>query len=1246
MKRRVRLLAGVAALAAATATAPLGAGSAAAVPLSPGAGQGAATASGGQWVTLVSGHRVFVSRTAQGRWSVLTEPEASGRPAAFIQYAKRRGGETDLYVVPQVAAALVRSGTLDEELFNVSGLVRQRYDDAHSETVPLLVEYSDMTAATAPEGAQVERELPDLRLAAVAERKADARRFWSAVTGGQPGAARLAGGPRRIWLNARVQAALDVSVPQVGAPAAWDNGLTGQDVTVAVLDTGYDSTHPDLADKVTVSQDFSGTGSARDGNGHGTHVASTIAGSGAASGGKYKGVAPGAKLAIGKVLDDNGSGQTDDVIAGMRWAAAEAKAEVVNLSLGSGPTDGTDPASQAINALSAQYGTLFVVAAGNWGRDEAVGSPAAADAALAVGSVTKSGALSDFSSRGPRLTDAAVKPEIAAPGSDIVAAKAADARIGEPVDEHYTKLSGTSMATPHTAGAAAILAQQHPDWTGDRIKAALVGTAAPVADAGVYAVGGGLVDVARATAQDVQVAPATVNSYLKWPTTRPDARAVTYTNPTDAPITLGLDVKLADAQGQAPPAGLAVLPAPSVTIPAGGKADVTLTLTPRSGRPGVYGGLLTATSADGAIRLRTPVGVHDEPEMHDLTVAVKNRDGAAPGPQDNSVALVVDLDSGDVWFGPLGETLRVPAGRYSVVGAASTPRPGALPLESTFVDPDVRVSRTTTVNFDLRKGRRVSHTTDQPAARGGVWNSQFRFSITDRPEYPTGFSYLADPRFTELYAQSEERWPVPWFGYADNLRLEEPDLEVYAEGPQRFELPAGWLRGSPEPSGSQRLATVHGGQGTPEDLAGVDAKDKLVVLELPGEMTYDEVYARIRAVKDVGGKAVAVGVLEEAATANRSAEDFPAVLPTLRLYDEPGRRYADLVKAGGVMTAVTARSSSAYRYELAYPSPGQLPRQLTTVAKTADLAAVHMLYHGGTEEEPPITSASVEGLDGEISTQWSLAGVPNAERVEHFTPGKWRIGVGGWWAAAGTGYERATLERGKTYRMQWNAAVAAPGFTGTTTNELGENHPWAWRTGDLLDVTVPFFTDAAGHARAAEPFFGYDKGSTALYRDGVLVGTQDQPGRGVFVAPRDESSYRLTADVSRENQPWWPLSTKVSGSWTFRSGFRQGPGGALPLLSVGFAPAVDLHNVAPGGQFSFPVTVTRQDKAPDTKSLELEVSFDDGASWATVPLSRDGARWTATVTNPAGAFASLRAKASDADGNAVEQTVIRAYRVG
>ncbi|WP_171074943.1 S8 family serine peptidase [Nonomuraea basaltis] len=213
---------------------------------------------------------------------------------------------------------------------------------------------------------------------------------------------------------------------QIGAPAAWEQGLTGKGVTVAVLDTGIATDHPDLSGKIIKSQDFSGKGSVEDGNGHGTHVASVVAGSGAASDGRYRGVAPDASLAVGKVLDDTGTGTSDSIIAGMQWAAADARAKVVNMSLGGYRTDGTDPMSEAVNALTREYGTLFVAATGNDGADEWVAAPAAADEALAVGSVSKSDVLSPFSNRGPRAGDGAAKPDLVAPGEGIVAARPAD----------------------------------------------------------------------------------------------------------------------------------------------------------------------------------------------------------------------------------------------------------------------------------------------------------------------------------------------------------------------------------------------------------------------------------------------------------------------------------------------------------------------------------------------------------------------------------------------------------------------------------------------------------------------------------------------------------------------------------------------------------------------------------------------------------------------------------------------------
>src|SRR5439155_11214478 len=224
------------------------------------------------------------------------------------------------------------------------------------------------------------------------------------------------------------------SVPQIGGPAGGQAGFDGTGVTVAVLDTGVDDTHPDLAGKVVGSSDFTDSGTTTDGHGHGTHCASIIVGSGAASGGRYRGVAPGAKLMVGKVLADDGSGLDSWVMAGMDWAARSG-ARIVSMSLGGDATDGTDPLSAEIDALTAETGTLFVVAAGNSGAPVTIGSPGTASTALTVGAVDKQNRMADFSSRGPRLGDGAAKPEIVAPGVGIVAARAAGTDLGTPVGD-------------------------------------------------------------------------------------------------------------------------------------------------------------------------------------------------------------------------------------------------------------------------------------------------------------------------------------------------------------------------------------------------------------------------------------------------------------------------------------------------------------------------------------------------------------------------------------------------------------------------------------------------------------------------------------------------------------------------------------------------------------------------------------------------------------------------------------------
>src|SRR5690606_12123307 len=149
----------------------------------------------------------------------------------------------------------------------------------------------------------VTRQLPSIRGSALAVDKAKAGAFLA-----KPG------GRAKIWLDGRRRVTLDQSVPQIGAPAAWQAGYTGKDVKVAVLDTGIDVSHPDLASQVVAARNFP-TDADGDRYGHGTHVASTIAGTGAASGGKFKGVAPEAMLYDGKVCDDFGQCPDSAIVA-------------------------------------------------------------------------------------------------------------------------------------------------------------------------------------------------------------------------------------------------------------------------------------------------------------------------------------------------------------------------------------------------------------------------------------------------------------------------------------------------------------------------------------------------------------------------------------------------------------------------------------------------------------------------------------------------------------------------------------------------------------------------------------------------------------------------------------------------------------------------------------------------------------------------------------------------------------------
>ncbi|MEU7072380.1 S8 family serine peptidase [Streptomyces narbonensis] len=228
----------------------------------------------------------------------------------------------------------------------------------------------------------------------------------------------------------------------------------GEGVTAYVIDTGVRVSHQDFGGRATHGFDaVDNDQTADDGNGHGTHVAGTIAGT-------AHGVAKKAKVVAVRVLDDNGSGTTDQVVAGIDWVTQNHSGpSVANMSLGGGADEALDAAvKRAIDS-----GVTFAVAAGNESSDAGQGSPSRVPEALTVASSTKDDEQSDFSNFGSVV-------DLYAPGSEITSA-------WNDSDTGVKTISGTSMASPHVAGAAALYLAANPSATPADTAAALTGSA-------------------------------------------------------------------------------------------------------------------------------------------------------------------------------------------------------------------------------------------------------------------------------------------------------------------------------------------------------------------------------------------------------------------------------------------------------------------------------------------------------------------------------------------------------------------------------------------------------------------------------------------------------------------------------------------------------------------------------------------------------------------------------------------------
>jgi subtilisin family serine protease len=1175
-------------------------------------------------VTLITGDRVLFGRSPEGGYQVTVDPASrDGFDGTFQTIDDGRR----LYVLPSDAAPLVPS-RLDRELFNVTKLA----DQGHVDGVPVISTYEAVEAgATAP------TELA--AIGATATTVDESGRWWQAVRA-QPAAA------GRVWLDERVEVALSESVPLIGAPQAWETGYDGTGVTVAVLDTGIDAGHPDLAGKVVATQNFSDSGTATDRHGHGTHVAGIVAGTGATSGGRLTGVAPGADLMNVKVIGDEGVGFESDIIAGMAWAVAQG-ADVVNMSLGGPASDGTDPISQAVDQLTGQHDVLFAIAAGNAGPgDQTIGSPGAAGAALTVGSVDKTEQLANDSSRGPRRGDLAIKPDVTAPGVGIVSARAAGTALGVPVDDSYTRLSGTSMATPHAAGAAAILRQAEPDLTAADVKARLIGSAVPHPELDVYQQGGGRIDVPAALAAPVQAGPSPVDLGVQShapESAAPVTAEVSYTNQADAPVTLDLALHVRSREGTVVgPEMLSVDPA-VLRLPPGGAGQATVTLDTSTGNPGLYGGYLVASDGED-VAGRTPVGFVIEQETFELTVIGIARDGALAGGS-SSVAILDVADMTRLMQPGLGFVdgvvqMQVPAGTYAVLGGIHTYDAHNETIQQTaFVgEPEIAVTGDTTVVLDARDANRI--TVDAPdreaQPQGQVGLGYWRSAAAPGPVL--GLAFLGLHASQEFYAAPTDPVTMGGFEFYSRWRMAAPEAQLSVVEPTELALDPVLMR-RPAVDGEQTLPVVDVGFGAAEDYSGVDVTGAAVLVQRgPVPAVEQEQHAA------AAGAAVLVVTNDVPGVLVGSLSDEAGSIPTLSLTKAEGAAMRALLADGEASVRVNGTRWSPFLYDLVLLETGQVSGQLEYVVDSDELAELDVSYHHDVAGHPmaearhfsrPFHSSSaylhpfIEGprerveyvIGGEaMSYQQTVFGeVPFEARLQE--------------------PDYAFYEPGGRVEKSWLRQVVRPALlpeVGTTS-----------RTGNTLHLEVYEWVDS-GHNHFPELFglgpYPGDRILARLLRDGELVAEADEP-RGDFPMVALPAEYTVELEVTREAE-WWQRSTSTRTSWTFGSAAGSGTQ-VLPLLSIDYLVNLDLSNRALDNGLGLRVS-QQAAGLPAVAGAQLWLSYDDGQTWLPQPVTPAGNGLFETVlpAPPAGAeFVSVRIEARDAGDNRVEQEVIRAWRL-
>ncbi|WP_160154069.1 S8 family serine peptidase [Microbulbifer sp. ALW1] len=1218
---------------------------------------------GGELIfTLITGDKVSAVIKNDGALAGIRLLGEDGNEVvtSIFQYGK------GTYVIPPKAQPLVDAKAVDLELFNISKLHESGYDDASTSKLPVIVEYTDgaLAGAATPEvlnGMSLTGEIEIIDSAAFGIDKSQAAEVWAKLTS--------KGNVEGVWLDAFVHAhkvssgqTLTPTVPLTGAKGEFAAQFNGDGVTVAVLDTGYDVEHTDLAGQVIASMDFTYSRNGVDDlNGHGTHTASTIAGTGAESNGLWAGMAPGADLVIGKVLGNTGGGSTYGIMNGMIWAVNQG-ADIVSMSLGGSATSCEGPMVDLVEALSDQ--ALFVISAGNSFTRETVGSPGCAPSALTVGAVDRENQTAVFSSRGPSPDGHSAKPDITSQGVDVVAA--ASGGFG---DTGYVSLSGTSMSAPHVSGGAAILKQSRPDLTPRQLKKVLTSSVA-LTDAHVLEQGAGPMDVNTAVVQAVVAEPnRELGRFAYGQAYERTETSVTLENLSGEDKTFKLKLDLIGEDGSTElPATIAGLGIKSITVPANSSAEVPVWIDPevslRSGAYGTITGRITGTSTGtNDERITVPVSFWIDQPTVELSFNVTDNRGK-PATSPSKIYLMNDEDDWGRYVSLQNgaASVEVPEGEYSIVANIMTydndaDFGGLVESAAQMAVLRRKVSADTHIDFDARDAQKLEFKADQPLAPQG-YSFGFTYALDDAKVAKLAAIELAPDYVDNFYAWSQ--------GHDDRFRsfvttrAVAPETVMTMENGEVLEYVNQGLALGFHGEGSAEIVPV-GDAGYSTDWSQFDLEGKIALISNPYYLTSYMV-----------GNAMSAGAIGVIAYRPNTNGRFKGTIsgtpkiPAVALSAEQGARLHAEVEAGNnkVSWSGIAPERSPYAYSINHITLGQIDSGLVRIHDD-QMHKTTAQYHSQNGDRPAWTDVmAMTNSTGEFYSTGSPQMVMTpVKRDEYYTATSRNA-----WTNIVMPYHQLNSSGGYfdgPRLMTAGTKEETTWFKGPRSSTLlTSGSPIAYRNTNAIQFSFAPFGDASGHDGTG----GYN-GSSAY---GIRVNGEAQYlDGGMLTVPHGATQITLETrynarGVGERSPIGDELGSFFQGLYTFNtdSSLQGAQSVLMPVIDL----PVSVENTAPAGEpMEVKLSGVTDLGEEELASVSLQYGYGQecvldsvfayvycpvntkfsASSWVDAEVKNVDGEWIAVIPNdaPAGDFVHLRVEMSNQQGSHSEQTTLRSYKL-